>query len=82
VAIVEGDAIAQMPEIPVPRDVIGAPSPGAPVFVGHYWLKGVPKLQSPTVACLDYSAAHEGPMVAYRWSGESKLDAGNFVIAA
>jgi hypothetical protein len=80
-AIVEGDAIRQMPEIPVPRALLGAPSPGAPVFVGHYWLKGVPKLQSPTVACLDYSAAHAGPMVAYRWNGESELDPGNFVVA-
>ena len=81
VAIVEGDAIRQMPEIPVPRALLGTPSPGAPVFVGHYWLKGVPKLQSPTVACLDYSAAHDGPMVAYRWNGESKLDPGSFVVA-
>jgi hypothetical protein len=49
--------------------------------VGHYWLKGVPKLQSPTVACLDYSAAQDGPMVAYRWNGEPKLDPGSFVVA-
>ncbi len=54
---------------------------GSPVFVGHYWMSGVPKLQSPKVACVDYSAAGDGPLVAYRWQGESELDARQFVMA-
>ncbi|MGB2904677.1 MAG: hypothetical protein WBJ68_14845 [Candidatus Dechloromonas phosphoritropha] len=44
-----------------------------PTFVGHYWLTGTPGVQSPTVAVLDFGAGKAGPLVAYRWSGESEL---------
>jgi len=50
-----------------------------PVFIGHYWLRGAPRLQSPLVCCTDYSVAKGGALVAYRWSGEVVLDARNFV---
>ena len=30
---------------------------------------------------VNYSAAKGGPLVAYRWDGESTLDAGRFVCA-
>jgi hypothetical protein len=49
-----------------------------PVFFGHYWMTGVPTRQTATVACVDYSAAKDGPLVAYRWDGESTLDNNNF----
>jgi hypothetical protein len=32
-----------------------------------------------TVACLDYGAGMDEPLVAYRWQGEVKLDNGRFV---
>jgi hypothetical protein len=35
----------------------------------------------PNLACLDYSAANGGPMVAYRWDGEAVLDPQKFLIA-
>ncbi len=39
-----------------------------PVFFGHYWLNhGLIRLQQLNVACLDYSAGKEGPLVAYRF---------------
>ena len=38
-------------------------------------------MQTPTVACVDYSAAKDGPLVAYRWDGEQELDASRFVEA-
>ena len=50
-----------------------------PVFFGHYWRIGIPVLQTETAACVDYSAAMGGPLVAYRWHGEQKLDASHFV---
>jgi hypothetical protein len=50
-----------------------------PVFVGHYWLEGEPVLLSTNVACVDYSVARGGPLCAYRWNGEQKLSAENFV---
>lgn len=49
-----------------------------PVFFGHYWMTGAPARQTATAACVDYSAAKEGPLVAYRWDGEPTLDNDNF----
>ena len=46
---------------------------GAPVFIGHHWFTGTPKTESPKLACLDWSAAKGGPLVAYRWNGEQEL---------
>lgn len=46
---------------------------GSPIFVGHHWFSGHPEIESPKLACLDWSAAREGPLVAYRWDGEAEL---------
>lgn len=53
-----------------------------PVFVGHYWLTGVPAPLTPNVACLDYSAVKYGRLVAYRFDGEAVLSADKFVSVA
>ncbi|BAL23473.1 metallophosphoesterase [Azoarcus sp. KH32C] len=53
-----------------------------PVFFGHYWLTGRPAVVSPHAACVDYSAGKGGPLVAYRWDGESVLTDKNFVSVA
>jgi hypothetical protein len=37
-----------------------------PVFFGHYWLKGEPKIDNPSAICLDYSVARGGQLVACR----------------
>ena len=79
IAIVDDDQVERMPQASLPADYVAAPVDGAPVFVGHYWMSGVPQLQTPKVACLDYSAAKDGPLVAYRWDGEDVLDAARFV---
>jgi hypothetical protein len=50
-----------------------------PTFVGHYWLTGEPEPLSRTVACLDYSVARNGTLVAYRFSGESTLCTSKFI---
>lgn len=49
-----------------------------PVFVGHYWLQGVPRPLRHNVACLDYSAVKFGRLVAYRFDGEATLNADKF----
>lgn len=49
-----------------------------PVFVGHYWLQGLPKPLTHNVACLDYSAVKYGRLVAYRFDGERNLDDNKF----
>jgi hypothetical protein len=41
--------------------------------------KNGPSLLADNVACLDYSVAKGGMLVAYRWSGEQKLDVTNFI---
>lgn len=50
-----------------------------PVFIGHYWLTGAPKVLKSNIACLDYSAVKYGRLVAYRFDGEQVLDNSNFV---
>ncbi|MGO2133352.1 MAG: metallophosphoesterase [Halomonas sp.] len=49
-----------------------------PLFIGHYWCEGIPALPTSNIACLDYSAVKFGRLVAYRWSGESSLNADHF----
>lgn len=44
-----------------------------PLFVGHYWLKGVPAPIADNIACLDYSAVKYGRLVAYRMDGEQQF---------
>jgi len=78
-AIVPAGQMHKMPDHPLPSPLPGAW--GTPVFVGHYWMPGSPCLQSPLVACVDYSAALDGPLVCYRWQGEDELDARQFVEA-
>ena len=51
-----------------------------PVFVGHYWMQGaIPTRLAPNVACLDWSVARGGPLVAYRFDGEAEIDDARFV---
>ena len=37
-----------------------------PLFVGHYWRRGTPRLIRDNIACLDYGAVKHGKLVAYR----------------
>jgi len=54
-----------------------------PVFFGHYWLTGTPRLESDRALCLDYSAGAGGPLVAYRHPRRAtRLDAANLSIVA
>lgn len=62
-----------MPNILLPHTVKLGNKSGIPTFLGHYWLTGKPTIQNTTTAVLDYSAAREGPLVAYRWNGEAEL---------
>lgn len=51
-----------------------------PVVFGHYWATGSPTLRSKKAVCVDYSASMvNGSLVAYRWSGETKLVEANLV---
>ena len=49
-----------------------------PLFIGHYWFSGEPKPLLHNLACLDYSVAKGGSLVAYRWDGGKELSKYNF----
>src|SRR5690606_32175528 len=49
------------------------------VFFGHYWLKGEPSFYKNNIACLDYSVAKGGKLLAYRLGEEKYLDPKNLV---
>ena len=49
------------------------------MLFGHYWYEGEPNPEESNVACLDYSVPRpSGRLTSYRWSGEMRLDAGNY----
>lgn len=81
VGIVPGDPKSMLPDLPLPEHYVGGEPEGSPILVGHYWFSGQPQAQSRKVAVVDWSAAKDGPLVAYRWSGEQELDNANFVAA-
>jgi hypothetical protein len=81
IAIVPGGDTSILPDLTVKdvmSDVISEVT-GSPIFVGHYWFSGEVKVEGPRVAVLDWSAAKSGPLVAYRWDGESELSNDKFV---
>ena len=52
---------------------------GKPTFFGHYWLSNMPPAPtSPCTACVDYSVARGGTLVAYRWDGERELSSDKY----
>lgn len=74
------ESIANRPLSAAERDQLITYGPEQrPVFVGHYWLEGVPEPIAPNVACLDYSAVKYGKLVAYRMDEETRLDPQKFV---
>jgi hypothetical protein len=56
-------------------------SEAAPVFFGHYFKPADSALapERHNVACLDHSSAKDGPLVAYRWKGEARINPEQYV---
>ena len=75
----DGTPFAALPATPVEHNY--QYHDHVPVIVGHYWEQVPGHLWSPKVACVDYSVAKSGPLVAYRWSGETELDVDRYVYA-
>ena len=74
-------ALIHIPDEPIDGDhVIDYSHTEPPVFLGHYWFEGTPAPLAPNIACVDYSVAREGgKLTAYRWDGETTLEAAKFV---
>ncbi|CCU71570.1 metallophosphoesterase [Thalassolituus oleivorans] len=49
-----------------------------PLFIGHYWMAGLPAPIVPNIACIDYSAVKYGRLVAYRMDTEHALQKSKF----
>jgi calcineurin-like phosphoesterase family protein len=79
---VEGTPYPELPDTPLGRVPLPPYRDDIPVFYGHYWETGTPHVSGPQTACVDYSAGRTGPLVAYRWSGESTLTDHNFIATA
>lgn len=47
-----------------------------PVFFGHYKRLGIPDIDAPNAACLDYPQLP----CTYRWAGETRLDPQNLIV--
>lgn len=75
------DVLDGLPDKPVSEGypTLSYPASEPPVFVGHYWLTGEPEPLARNVACVDYSVARGGALVAYRFAGESQLMGHHFV---
>ena len=70
------------PASPAALDLIpGYPADAPPLFIGHYFKPADAPLnpEAPNLACLDHSAAKDGPLVAYRWRGEATLVPDHYV---
>lgn len=85
-AIVPDDIIDLIPHDPVAEDLLPGYDGEKPLFLGHYWLTGTPKLRTDHIAILDYSIAaqhtssiHKGKLCAYRWDGEEVLSENSFI---
>ena len=68
----DGSPAAALPDDPLTEAVPRYTDP-TPVVFGHYWKSGEITREGPTTVCVDYSAGQDGPLVAYRWSGEDEL---------
>jgi hypothetical protein len=73
VALVPVGNADRVPDIPIPSSLPMDAIEGSPIFVGHHWFDGDPAIESPKLACLDYSAGKGGKLVGYRWDGEVEL---------
>lgn len=70
----DGSDFGPLPEAPLDRAALPTSSLDVPILYGHYWRSGPnPTIDNPKAACLDWSVAKDGPLVAYRWSGEPGL---------
>lgn len=86
-AMVGPETVDKIPDLSVPDGVLPGYDGKKPLFLGHYWLTGRPKLLNRHIACLDYSIADEnlqfgqerGKLCAYRWNGETELNPKQFV---
>lgn len=76
---------SEIPDDPISQETLARiptyPLSAPPVFFGHYSKSPHATLhpERHNVACLDHSAAKDGPLVAYRWKGGAVLHPEHYV---
>lgn len=74
-----------LPAYTIPKEIIPDRKPypkGDPiVFFGHYCLKESCGIMADNLCCVDSCVTRTSKLVAYRWSGEKKIDKCNFVLS-
>jgi hypothetical protein len=78
-AILDEPLLQQIPNDPVPDHKRAPYTDAKPLFVGHYWEQGTPSPFATNIACVDYSVAKKGKLVAYRWNREPELNQAGFL---
>lgn len=79
----DGTPYPELPALPIASDD-HVYRGDVPVVYGHYWRTGTPEHGldwTDRTACVDFSAVKGGALTAYRWSGESTVQVGNYVQA-
>jgi hypothetical protein len=79
--VIPEETAAKLPNSCVQRHLDSFPKVKKPTFIGHYWMTGRPEPLSENTACLDYSVAKGGQLVAYRYDGENRLRSDKFIMA-
>lgn len=79
----DGSPYPPLPDAPCdPQDQTFSYSGDVPVIYGHHWRQWEPTEHldwTTRTACVDFSAAKGGPLVAYTWRGESVINPSHYV---
>lgn len=79
-SLVNTELAAQLPDEPIPLHSLVNYDNQKPLFFGHYWMTGAPRILGDKLCCVDYSAAiGEHPLVGYRYDGEQVLNVKKFI---
>ncbi len=72
--------MSDLPKTEIDGDALPGYDNKKPLFLGHYWMRGTPHLQSRHIACVDWTVVEpSGLMAAYRFDGEQQLCDSKFV---
>lgn len=77
--IIPSDVIKNLTNEPLTEELSQLMHVRKPTFIGHYWLTGIPFIEHKHIACLDYSVAKSGKLVAYRHDAGENLNNNKFV---
>ena len=78
----DGAEFPELPELSSKEGAIYRYAGKEPVFYGHYWRHWEPEQGqdwTSNTVCVDFSAVHDGPLVAYRWNRGTSISSENYI---